>query len=388
MAKNSIFPEEIIKNTVEYHSIKHGKKTTHLFSAILLFTLSAVIFMPIVKVDIFSTARGLIISDKEIISLNSPMSGKVVFSSLKENRTYNKGDTLLVIEQSKIDGKIVFLDSKIEENKDFIRDLEYLSNGEKKKIKTQRFREELFLYQGQISSFNVLIDNAAKEFNRYKTLYDKDVISLSEFEDKKLNLSRVRNEKREFILKTRLSWQTEKVKLNQEIETIGSDKTELLEEKNNHVLIAPIDGELIDSKGVEKGNFIIQNSTMGLLSPISDLIVESYVSPADIGFLKLGMEVVFQVDSYNSNQWGFATGKIIDIGKDIITSNDAFSFKVKCSIDQNTLRLKNGVKGNLKKGMTLTSRFFLTKRSLWQILFDKTEDWFNPYISDQDEQKG
>ncbi|GHT22645.1 hypothetical protein AGMMS4957_13110 [Bacteroidia bacterium] len=44
------------------------------------------------------------------------------------------------------------------------------------------------------------------------------------------------------------------------------------------------------------------------------------------------------------------------------------------------LQLKNGYKGNLKKGMTLTGRFYLTDRSLWQLLFDKVDNWVNPKI--------
>jgi HlyD family secretion protein len=39
---------------------------------------------------------------------------------------------------------------------------------------------------------------------------------------------------------------------------------------------------------------------------------------------------------------------------------------------------RNGVKGNLKKGMTFQARFILTKRSLFQLLYDKADDWMNP----------
>jgi len=33
-----------------------------------------------------------------------------------------------------------------------------------------------------------------------------------------------------------------------------------------------------------------------------------------------------------------------------------------------------------KKGMTLQARFIVTKRSLWQLLYDKVDDWANPNI--------
>jgi HlyD family secretion protein len=51
---------------------------------------------------------------------------------------------------------------------------------------------------------------------------------------------------------------------------------------------------------------------------------------------------------------------------------------VKCVLDQDHLALKNGFQGRLKKGMTLQARFFVTERSLFQLLYDDVNDWLNP----------
>ena len=90
------------------------------------------------------------------------------------------------------------------------------------------------------------------------------------------------------------------------------------------------------------------------------------------------MPVHLQIDAYNYNQWGLASGKVIEISNDILIMNDQPIFKVKCSLDQSFLSLKNGYKGNLKKGMTSQVRFIVTKRSLYQLLYDKMDDWINP----------
>jgi hypothetical protein len=55
-------------------------------------------------------------------------------------------------------------------------------------------------------------------------------------------------------------------------------------------------------------------------------------------------------------------------------------FKVRSSLDQSFLALKNGYRGELKKGLTVTARFRVTKRTLAQLLFDKTDNWLNPKI--------
>ena len=73
-----------------------------------------------------------------------------------------------------------------------------------------------------------------------------------------------------------------------------------------------------------------------------------------------------------------ATGKIVDIGKDIELINETPIFKIRCKVDQKYLTLKNNFKGNIKKGMTFNARFKLTERTLFQLLYDKVDDWLNP----------
>ncbi|MCK5402204.1 MAG: secretion protein HlyD, partial [Flavobacteriaceae bacterium] len=88
----------------------------------------------------------------------------------------------------------------------------------------------------------------------------------------------------------------------------------------------------------------------------------------------------FQLDAFNYNQWGMLEGKVIEIDKNITVQNNASFFKVRCSLYTKQLQLKNGYKTNISKGMTLTTRYFITRRSLYDLLFDKVDDWFNPKI--------
>ncbi len=87
-----------------------------------------------------------------------------------------------------------------------------------------------------------------------------------------------------------------------------------------------------------------------------------------------------QISAFNYNQWGLLTGKIIEISNDIQLVKEQPIFKVKCALDQDFLKLKNGYPAKFKKGMTLHARFMVTKRSLWQLLYDKVDDWVNPNI--------
>jgi HlyD family secretion protein len=53
-------------------------------------------------------------------------------------------------------------------------------------------------------------------------------------------------------------------------------------------------------------------------------------------------------------------------------------FKVRCRLNKTWLQLRNGYTGQLKKGMTIQARFTIARRTIFQLLYDKTSDWLNP----------
>jgi HlyD family secretion protein len=98
----------------------------------------------------------------------------------------------------------------------------------------------------------------------------------------------------------------------------------------------------------------------------------------DIGYLKAGMPVNFQIDAYNYNQWGLAKGEVTEIFNDVVMVKDEPIFRVRCKLLTQQMELKSGFAGSIKKGMTLTARFQVTERTLWQLLYDKMDNWLNP----------
>ena len=73
-------------------------------------------------------------------------------------------------------------------------------------------------------------------------------------------------------------------------------------------------------------------------------------------------------------------GSIIDISDDMIVENGSTAyFRIKCKPEQTFMSLKNGLKASVKKGMSLNARIVVIRRSLFNLLFDKADKWFNPY---------
>ncbi|WP_418508818.1 HlyD family secretion protein [Corallibacter sp.] len=379
MTENNIFPEDILNNTVEYHIAKHSRKSNLIFWLIFLAIAAILIALPFIYVDVYSTSRGLIISEENPVTLYAPTSGRVTYYNLKENEYVSKGDTLLIVNQKILDEKRDLIDIQAEDAQEFINDLGFMLDKKFSKIKTKQFKKEYIQHSQEIFNINTLIKNSKTQFERADLLFKKNVIARTEFEKALLDLNKLKNDKINIIKQAQLRWQKQLTEYEEKLDNLNSNKIQLLEEKNTYVLTSPIDGELINVQGFNKGSIVNPSNNIANISPVKNLIIESYVSPSDIGHIKEGIDAKYQIDSYNSNQWGFATGEIIEVGKDIITLNDAAIFKVRSSLNESKLSLKNGAEGNLKKGMTVTSRFFLTRRSLFQLLFDSIDDWFNPY---------
>ncbi len=379
MKENNIFPEEILHNTVEYHIAKHSKKSNLIFWLIFLAIIAVFTALPFIYVDVYTTSRGKITSEEKPVNLYAQTSGKITYFNLIENQYVSKGDTLLVIDQKILEEKGNLLTIQKENIQDFITDLEFLLKGQYSKLKTSKYQKEKTKYLQQIQNINTDIEDATEKFNTAKHLYAKDVIPKIEFNQARLALDKAKDNRVITIRTTQLSWQNELTDYQQSLDNLDSNEKQLTEEKDMYVLRAPLDGELINVQGLNLGSFVNGGTTLASISPAKNLIIESYISPSDIGYIKEGITAKYQIDSYNSNQWGFATGEITEVGKDIVTYQNTSIFKIRSTLKEKELFLSNGASGKLKKGMTVTSRFFLTKRSLFQLLFDSIDDWFNPY---------
>ena len=379
MEENNIFPEDILHNTVEHHIAKHSKKSNLIFWLIFLALAGTFIALPFIYVDIYTTSRGVVTSQQKPVTIYAQTSGKITYFNLIENKAVSKGDTLLIIDQKILDEKENLLKIQKDDIQNFISDLEYLLNEQYHKLSTSKYKKEKIRYLQQLQNINTDINDASQKFNTAKTLYEKDVIPKIEYNQAELDLNKAKDNKVITMRQNQLTWQNELTEQQQALDNLNSNQIQLAEEKDMYVLTAPIDGELINVEGFNEGSFVNGGNTLTSISPAKNLIIESYISPSDIGYIKEGVNAKYQVDSYNSNQWGFATGEITEVGKDLVTVNNTPIFKIRSSLNEKHLSLVNGARGDLKKGMTVTSRFFLTRRSLYQLLFDSIDDWFNPY---------
>jgi len=213
-------------------------------------------------------------------------------------------------------------------------------------------------------------------------LHNQEIIPEAEFE-KSLYTFKSDEEDLQQILTYRKSlWQADMMQRKDQEIIMEAELRECLEALNNRIICAPVSGTIIKSADIQSGMLVVANQMIAEISPSGDLVAMCYVNPKDVGLININQKVKIQVDALNYNEWGLLDASISYISDDLIIENESSAyFSVKCKPASSFMHLKNGVKAELKKGMSFSARIVIARRSLFNLLFDKTDKWFNPYMA-------
>jgi membrane fusion protein, peptide pheromone/bacteriocin exporter len=235
-------------------------------------------------------------------------------------------------------------------------------------------------YLLQADTYRIQAGQAEADFKRYRKLYDRGVLSRSEFERYQLTTQVAINNWQQFKKQQVNTWQSDYLLLEKTMHELLTRSNQLRKESEQFLIISPMNGNLINVVEPGVGNLIAAGTNVAEISPDMELLADCFINPMDVGLISRHLEVSFMVDTYNYNQWGTIKGTVAEIGEDIEYLDGVPMFKVRCKLKSDHLQLKNGVRGRIKKGMTFTARFPVAKRTLWQLLYDKTDNWLNPRV--------
>lgn len=387
--QTQLFPSEIIENSVESHHYQVSMRSQWIYITLLLSMMGAFISLFFIRIDVSVRAEGILRPVTEKTELKPALSGKIKEIYIKENQMVKQGEKIIVLESELIDTKLKLLDFQISEKKNYIQDLQYLVKIDSNSIFlfrekqgfgliTPLYKQQYLQLKAQLQENQYAQDKIKREISRDKQLYEGKAIALREYEDRLFDLQRLQSQFQTSFEKQISLWQSELSNLQIEIENLLSQQNQAIKEKEFYTLTAPISGTVQQFVGKYIGNQVQAGEAIASISPDSSLIADCYVSPQDIGLLQKGMKANFQIDAFNYNEWGMISGKIQSVSNDISIVNNQPLFLIKCRLDQSFLSLKNGYKGHLKKGMTAKARFVITNRNLFQLLYDKAENWLRP----------
>lgn len=306
----------------------------------------------------------------------SPIRGTITKILVKENQTVLKGDTIIELDDKIIRFQLANIENEIAVKKNQIHDLLIILQNNSIRpdsIHTDAFKSEWKAYSDKLIELNGYQEQFESNFNRQQKLYSKGVIAEVEYLKSEFDFKISKN-KFDFFKQQQLnSWQSLLSDLQVQLQKLETKQLQLREQKDQHYIKATLDGTIQDLTPLSVGTMLSTAQRVSDLSPNTELVVECYVSSSDIGFLKTGTSVKYQIDAFDNRMWGLQKGKIINVANDISHFNNIPAYKVLCTVNSDSLNQKSGNPVKLQKGMQLTARFFIARRSLFQLLFEKAD---------------
>ena len=377
--KKQLFPKEFLAHSVEVHQFKYSQRSRSIYWTFLIFILLVIIALPLVKVNVYTTVRGMIKPEHERLTLRITTAGQVVDSRLFPNENVVKGDTLLQLAAPVLEEKKQLLLTQMRECEAILHDLEQLSKKKRQpNLKTVTYKKQWLSYVAQQKELSIKTAKSKNDFERAQSFFDQEIIPKVEWEQAHYSYQLALGAKEQFNQRSLATWVSEQLEYNKQLRSLESNLKQLQQEQQTYSLTAPSNGTLLLREGIAPGSWVQAGQILGELSPKSKLIVEAYIPSYKIGRVTTHTAARYQIDAFNYRQWGMATGKVLDKGKDVELIDQTPLFKVRCSIDQTHLQLTNGVEGRLQKGLGLTVLLYHNRRSLFDLLFDDINDWMNP----------
>ena len=383
--QDQLYPPEIAGDAIESYLAQYPSKGRGIYLIVLLALVGAGALLPILKVDVTVRSVGLIRPVVEKSEIKARVSGLVQEVLVEGRETVQKGQPLLTVQAKALDERADLLHAQLDEKERFLADLDWLFTLEEagreeviRRLESSKYRQAYAHFEGELREQRLQGQNAERTLERLQHLYERKAVARQKVEDAAFRLAQERSAAALIVERHRTQWQGDRVAYWMERERLQSELQQIKEERMYYTVKAPFRGTVEQLTSLGAGSYVQAGQRLAVLSPRSELIAEVSVTPQDIGLLTEGAPVRMQIDAFNYNQWGFVTGRVTSIADDFMLVDGAPMFRVGCSIDQAVLVLENGVKGHLRKGMTLQARFFVARRSLFQLLYDDVNNWLNP----------
>lgn len=367
-------------NQVEGNILNHKTKPA-IYLITLIFILAFIFSLPFITTSITIKSSGITRPVNERTEVKSILTGIIDSLLTHEGDTVQQGQLIITIKDNTTAPKTILNEFELKQRIEFIRDVEKLTSVKDYRrltLQTPLYRQQLNKFLFQLTDQQAAIKKVTRELEINNTLIKDKVIAPKEYFDKEIEAERLAAAFNTFKNEQLTTWQNDLQRYKLEVSQFIAQKQQIETDKKNHRIYAPVSGVIQNINTLYSGGFISSGETVCIISPQSNLVGECYVNTRDAGILKLKQPVRFQVDAFDYNYFGILTGKIIYIDNDFTMVGNSPVFKVRCSFDSAQLLLKNGYKGELKKGLTFQARFIVAERTLWQLLFDKIDNWINP----------
>lgn len=361
-------------------------RKTHNFIYLIIIFFIAIVFslLPFVYINISISSQGMIRPRQERTEVKSIVSGIIDSLFYKEGDTILKNSIVLRLKDDNSQGKRIVSNFEISQRQQFIHDLQLLSDtlNTPDKLYSQLLSP---LYKEQLSRFIHLqadqeasLRKSSKELEINDKLLKERVISAKEYFDIEIQYEKMYSTYRASKQEQLSLWQQDLAKYKLDLSQYQDQLRQVNTNATYYYVKSPTAGIIQNINTRYEGGLLQANETICSVSPLGTLVAECYVPSKDIGLIREGQSTQFQIDAFDYNYFGIVTGNVISIDKDFTIVDNKPVFKVRCLFDSTQMRLKNGYTAELGKGLTFQARFIVARRNLWQLLWDKIDNWLNP----------
>jgi HlyD family secretion protein len=384
MRDKHIFPASVLEQSADQIFNERSRLPGILYLVTLLSILGALVATTFIHIDVNVRASGTIKPREDHTLILSTASGYIEPRNLVQNSIVTEGDTLAIIRSEIITAKLPALRARQKELSLLISDLVQLTTKDPASVKLSSpiYKQDLLYYLSQWTDTDSKSKQAHAAYDRAKQLFDANVIPLSDFEPVEWEFIQAKNALETLTGYQKRQWQADLIGYRSEQREVETQIEQIYIQEAETVIISPANGTIQRVQALFDGTYITAGQQIAEISPDGRLIAECYVPPKDIGYLRPGTKGRVQVSSFNYTEWGVIHAEVEEVFDDVTISPDGTQsfYKVYCSLDRDYLTLKNGYKGYLKKGMMVSTNFLVTRRTVFQLLYDKINDWLNPNI--------
>jgi len=385
-----LIPASLGEHTVEHLYATHGANRSWIYWLILLGVIGTLISLPLIQVDVSVRAPGLVRPATARAELRAAVSGHLAEVRAQDNQQVQPGQPLLVIRSRDLEERLAHNQKLQVEHSALLADLVALTRisalppAANPQLHTRLLQQEHAQFIAQLDSYRLAETKAANELTRYTILTEKGIATRQELDHARYESERLQAESRLLTAQTLTRWQTRLAEERLRLAGLSSEAHRLREEQDHYTVRSPADGVLVDFTGWSPGGFITAGQLLGTVSPEDTLQVEVHVSPKDVGLLRIGQPARLQIDAFPYTEWGSLDGSVTAISGDLVGATAqashaaATGFKVLVRPATSHLTLPDGTRGRLKKGLTLSARFLVARRSVFQLLYDDASAWLDP----------
>lgn len=254
-------------------------------------------------------------------------------------------------------------EADMKENTESIQEQIKLKEKEKQKVLSNLEIQEISGIEQQIETLNT----------RQITL--KSELSAAEYKLAELNESDTETAKNISIMKEKNNIAAELLTYEGKKEECETTLKSYNYKSGNCNITANQTGYVSFGMEVREGGYIQEGTILCRILPEtnSSYYAELYVENGDIAKLQEGQAVKFEIAAYPSSEYGYFTGIIDTIAKDIkVDSNSGVSYypvRVKC--EKTTVMNRQGDKGTIMNGMICQAKIIVEEKSVFRYLMEK-----------------